>query len=184
MLVDQIYNLISSNVLNKNESFNKSNTPELNVSEWKTFKLSDLFDIVKGSNPTMTGTLKEYPYISATSANNGVSDYKQSEKYHPGNVLTVSANGACMDTFYQSNSFVSCGDVNILYPKHKKFNQYIGIFFIPILELEKFRFSYSRKSNLNRVKELEIKLPATVEGKPDYEFMENYIKTLPYSKYI
>ena len=27
-----------------------------------------------------------------------------------------------------------------------------------------------------------IKLPATPEGEPDYQFMEDYIKTLPYSK--
>ena len=89
-----------------------------------------------------------------------------------------------MDTFYQPKDFISCGDVNVLYSKSDSFNKYNAMFFIPVLELEKFRFGYGRKSNLERIKQLTIKLPATPEGEPDYQFMEDYMKTLPYSKYI
>ena len=166
------------------ESFNSNKTPELNIDEWQEFKISDLFNIVKGSNPTLEGEEKIYPYISSTASNNGISDYKESKKYHSGNVLTVSANGACMDTFYQSNDFISCGDVNVLYPIYEGFNQYIAMFLIPILELHKFRFGYGRKSNLERIKQITIKIPITNTKEPDYEFMEEYIKTLPYSKHI
>ena len=181
---DWVYEVEEPDLSEYKESFNSNETPELNINEWQEFKISDLFNIVKGSNPTLEGEEKIYPYISSTASNNGISDYKESKKYHSGNVLTVSANGACMDTFYQSNDFISCGDVNVLYPIHEGFNQYIAIFLIPILELHKFRFGYGRKSNLERIKQITIKLPVTNTKEPDYEFMEEYIKTLPYSKHI
>ena len=31
---------------------------------------------------------------------------------------------------------------------------------------------------------MKIKLPVTPSGEPDWKFMENYIKSLPYSKHI
>lgn len=181
---DWVYKVEEPDLSKYKESFNNNPTPELNTDNWKEFKILDLFDIVKGNNTTQSGPEKTYPYVSSASTNNGISDYKESEKYHPGGLLTVSANGACMDTFYQSEDFISCSDVNVLYPKSDNFNKYNAMFFIPILELEKFRFGYGRKSSLERIKQLTIKLPATSEGEPDYQFMEDYIKTLPYSKYI
>ena len=181
---DWVYEVEEPDLYKYKEPFTNNPTPELNTDSWKEFKLTDLFDIIKGNNATQSGLEKTYPYISSSSTNNGVSDYRESDKYHPGGLLTVSANGACMDTFYQSEDFISCGDVNVLYPKSDNFNKYNAMFFIPILELEKFRFGYGRKSSLDRIKQLIIKLPTTPEGEPDYQFMEDYIKTLPYSKYI
>ena len=181
---DWVYEVKEPDLSDYKESFKSDETPELNINEWQEFKISDLFNIVKGSNPTLEGEEKIYPYISSTASNNGISDYKESKKYHSGNVLTVSANGACMDTFYQSNDFISCGDANVLYPIYEGFNQYIAMFLIPILELHKFRFGYGRKSNLERIKQITIKIPITNTKEPDYEFMEEYIKTLPYSKHI
>ena len=181
---DWVYEVEEPDLSKYKESFNNNSTPELNTDNWKEFKLVDLFDIVKGNNVTQSGPEKTYPYISSSSTNNGISDYRESDKYHPGGLLTVSANGACMDTFYQSEDFISCSYVNVLYPKSDNFNKYNAMFFIPILELEKFRFGYGRKSSLERVKQLTIKLPTTSKGEPDYQFMEDYIKTLPYSKYI
>ena len=178
---DWVYEVKEPDLSDYKESFKSDETPELNINEWQEFNLTDLFNIVKGSNPTLEGEEKIYPYISSTASNNGISDYKESKKYHSGNVLTVSANGSCMDTFYQSNDFISCGDVNVLYPIHEGFNQYIAIFLIPILELHKFRFGYGRKSNLERIKQITIKLPITNTKEPDYEFMEEYIKTLSFS---
>ena len=46
-----------------------------------------------------------------------------------------------------------------------------------LIRLEKFRFNYGRKWGLERMKESVIKLP-TQNGKPDFEFMESYIKSL------
>ena len=172
---------MNNDIIKSIEPLINNPTPELNTDSWKEFKLTDLFDIIKGNNATQSGPEKTYPYISSSSTNNGISDYRESDKYHPGGLLTVSANGACMDTFYQSEDFISCGDVNVLYPKSDNLNKYNAMFFIPILELEKFRFGYGRKSSLDRIKQLIIKLPTTPERQPDYQFMEDYIKILLHS---
>lgn len=43
------------------------------------------------------------------------------------------------------------------------------------------KYNYGMGASLKRVVDLEIKLPSTPEGTPDYKFMEEYIKSLPYS---
>ena len=51
-----------------------------------------------------------------------------------------------------------------------------------LADLEKYRFNYSRKMGTARLKALQIKLPANKNlKKPDFEFMENFIKSLKYS---
>lgn len=47
--------------------------------------------------------------------------------------------------------------------------------------MEQYRYNYGRKCSQSRLKEAEIKLPATSKGAPDFAYIERYIKTLPYS---
>ena len=160
-------------------------TPELNVDNWQKFKLSDLFDINYGKfiSDTKDGT-GSIPYITTTAENNGIGGYVDEPMYE-GNCLTVASDGSVGSCFYQEGPFATSNIVSTLKPKKDtKFNKYIAMFFIPIIELEKFRYGYGRKFSVERVRATVIKLPATPEGEPDYQFMEDYIKTLPYSKYI
>jgi hypothetical protein len=51
-----------------------------------------------------------------------------------------------------------------------------------ILNLEiKKRFSYGRGLVKSRLELLKLKLPITPSGTPDWQFMEDFIKSLPYS---
>ena len=50
------------------------------------------------------------------------------------------------------------------------------MFLSTILRKEKYRFNYTRKMGTARLKKSQIKLPATSEGKPDWQFMENYVE--------
>lgn len=60
-------------------------------------------------------------------------------------------------------------------------NKYIGLFLTTLIKLEKYRYGYGRKWGIARMKVSKIKLPTTPQGNPDWQFMENYIKSLPYS---
>ena len=60
-------------------------------------------------------------------------------------------------------------------------NKYIALFLTTILNLEQYRYNYGRKCSQTRMKEISIKLPAK-NNQPDWQFMEDYIKSLPYSK--
>ena len=59
--------------------------------------------------------------------------------------------------------------------------QYIALFFCAVLRQEKYRYSYGRKWNLENMRTTTIKLP-TKDGKPDFVFMENYIRLLVSTK--
>ena len=149
------------------------------MTEQKFFKLSDIFEI-KTSKCIHENGLKQgagtIPYVTRTSLNNGILKFVCSqgiEKLNPGNVITVG-----MDTptvFYQKQNFY-CGR-DILSLSNTIMNQYIGIFIVGILDqIVKKKFSYGYCASLTRIKNLEIKLPSTSDGKPDWEFMESYIR--------
>jgi hypothetical protein len=55
------------------------------------------------------------------------------------------------------------------------------MFLITLIKKEKYRYSYGRKWGIGRMNESLIKLPVNEKKQPDFQFMENYIKSLPYS---
>ena len=55
------------------------------------------------------------------------------------------------------------------------------MFLITVLRLEQFRFSYGMTGKKERLQNFYIKLPVTENGKPDWDYMEKFIKSLPYS---
>ena len=158
--------------------------PAIQVAEWKPFKLSNLFDLKKGKRLTKAqmsaGTT---PFIGAIDKNNGVSGYVGQSPIHDGNTITVSYNGSVAEAFYQPDPFWASDDINVLYPKFE-LTVNNALFLTTIIQREKCRFNYGRKWHLERMSQSEIRLPATADGKPDWEFMENYIKTLPFSSQL
>ena len=155
---------------------------ELNTENWEYFQLKQLFKIEKGREKSGNNEVGEYPLISATRDNNGLNSMiLEGNKLFSGNTITVPSNGASTgEAFYQPNKYYATGDVNILIPKFS-LNPYSALFLSTVIRLEKYRFNYGRKWGKDRMEQSIIKLPAK-NGQPDFEFMENYIKALPYSK--
>ena len=154
---------------------------DLKISNWSHFKMTDLFQI-KGSKTTPLLELEEYgkgkyPYVTTQATNNGIEGFYDFYS-EDGNVLTADSAvlGYCA---YQALPFSASDHVEKLIPKFKM-NKFIAMFLATILNLEQYRYNYGRKCSQTRMKEISIKLP-TKNGKLDFEFMENYIKTLPYS---
>jgi type I restriction enzyme M protein len=151
----------------------------LEAYSWKIFNLITLFDMKAGKYYPRKSYNEGYiPLISASENNNGVIKFTDLEpKYN--NCLTIGKIG--ISTFYQNIPFVATSDVTILIPRIENFNKYLGLFIATILNQEKYKWSYGRQIRLNDCQKLTIKLPVTTQGLPDWEFMENYIKSLPYS---
>ena len=59
-------------------------------------------------------------------------------------------------------------------------NKYIWIFLATIINNLRYRYSYWRKMSAERLQQETIKLPVDNNWDPDRDFMENYIKNLPY----
>lgn len=167
----------------------KRTNQEIDTSAWHAFKLSDLFDIelskgdLKKDDLVDNGTI----LVSATTQNNGVIGYVSPASENPakpfsGNKMTTDM---FCSAFYQDKEFyaVSHGRINIMTPKFT-LNKYIGLFIATIINKEQYRFAYGRAVYSGVLSNLQIKLPADKDGNPDWAYMENYIKSLPFSDLI
>lgn len=159
----------------------------LGVETWKDFCLGDYFDIKKGKRLTSDDqTEGSTPYIGAIDSNNGIANYIGQDAIHDGNTISLSYNGSVGEAFYQPKPFWATDDVNVLYFREEngaEFNKYIALFVCAVLRQEKYRYSYGRKWVLDSMKSTVIKLPEK-SGKPDWTYMEDYIKSLPYGDRI
>ncbi|NWJ98113.1 MAG: restriction endonuclease subunit S [Chloroflexi bacterium] len=159
-------------------------SPALEPEKWKAFTLSDLFDLRKGKRLTKADMIPgKIPFIGAIDSNNGLREWIGQAAIHEGNTLTVNYNGSVAEAFYQPTPYSATDDVNVLYPKFV-LTPAIGMFLVTVIRQEKYRFNYGRKWHLERMKSSSIKLPAKSDGTPEWDFMENYIKTLPFSSQL
>ncbi len=187
----ELIEILKKRGIKKRSVFRKGSNNYINISSkdilsWKGYKLSDLF-IIKGTTTTTIDFLEsigkgDYPYVTTQATNNGVKntyDFYTEE----GNVLVIDSavRGYCS---YQELPFSASDHTEKLIPKNFDLNKYIALFLTTIINKEQFRYSYGRKYNQMRIKDTEIKLPTDKGGNPDWQYMENYIKSLPYSASI
>ena len=154
---------------------------------WSEYRMGDLFQFVKGRRLTKADMIDgPINYLGAISENNGVRQHIEvaPEDISAANCITVNYNGSVGEAFYQSEVFWASDDVNILYADGWTMNKYNALFIVTVIKANRYRFSYGRKWTMDKMKESIIKLPAKADGSPDYEYMEAYIKTLPYSDRI
>jgi len=163
----------------------KLKTLSLNIKEWGEFSLGKLFKFHKGKRLTQEAmTEGSVNFIGAVSENNGIRQFIDVEPMFLPNCITVNYNGSVGEAFYQTEPFWASDDVNVLYSDGWELNKYIAMFVITTIKVNKYKFSYGRKWTLEKMKESIIKLPKSSGDLPDWAYMENYIKSLPYSDRI
>lgn len=156
---------------------------KLNFKNWKEFKIKEIFikNKVKKIKAIPNNTKGNIPLISSKSTNNGIACYVE-RKYYIEHVInekciTVSTNGSCFECFYQDNPFVVNSDVEVLF--HEKLNnKYIALFLTTILSFQKGKYSYGMKNKGEKTWNTIISLPVDDNGQIDWEYMEQYIKSL------
>lgn len=155
----------------------------LDTKSWRSFEYQDLFTIVRGQGARKTDVRADSntPFITSIDSNNGLTGYVKKSPVHPGNVITVNRNGSVGEAFYQHRPFCSTEDVHVFNPINFDLNLYIGLFLTSLILKERFRYSFGRKWGIERMKKTKIRLPVDKRGKPDWNFMERYMKNLPYS---
>lgn len=155
--------------------------PYLDMENWVWFEYQELFEIKKGRRLTKANMdIGKTPFIGAIEFDNGYRQFIAHKPLHPGNTITVNYNGSVAEAFYQPKPFLASDDVNVLYPKFKM-NIFIGLFISSLIKLEKYRFNYGRKWRSDRMRQSLIKLPVDRGRRPDFRFMESYVKSLSYS---
>ena len=155
----------------------------LNCHNWKDFLLFDYFDILPGKyhypDEYDEGTT---PYYSASNENNGIGQYIDLQPDFEGNCIVTGKIGCT--AFYVPEDFCATSDVNIFKPKFNMTN-YVGLFIATVINFnENYKWAYGRQCRVGNSKKITIKLPVDTNGNPDWQFMEDYIKSLPYGDRI
>ena len=158
--------------------------------KWDWFNIKDIFPRIekcKCSNATeLLEDGDDIAYIGAKKSDNGVMRYVKYDEtlVTEGNCIVFigDGQGSVGYCIYQPKDFI--GSTTLVAGYNSKLNQYIAQFLIAILDMERYRYSFGRKYNKAAITSTKIKLPSKSDGSPDWEFMENYIKSLPYSANI
>lgn len=156
---------------------------KIDVATWENIRLADYFDVIPGKyhypDEYEEGST---PYYSASNENNGIAQYISLKPDFEGNCIITGKIGCT--AFYAPEDFCATSDVNIFRPKFKM-SQYVGIFLATIINFsENYKWAYGRQCRVGDSKNIYVNLPVTPEGEPDWQFMEDYIKSLPYGDRI
>ena len=162
------------------------------VNEWKDFTYDNLFNISRGNPPLTAAESKKpenqgsTPFAGAAKDGNGITAFINKPATYKENAITVgnSGNGGAGLAFYQPIPFCAGNTVNILYGKGFVITPSIGLFLCAIISQEHYKYNHGQGWGITRMKSSKIKLPSKKDGSPDWELIENYINSLPYSKYI
>lgn len=186
-------------ILNENkikfDSKNKSKKP-LKIQEllknksynWTRFNLTEgensLFDIQKGERLVTTERLNgETPLVTASSKNNGIVEFidlesfKESKKLN-NNSITIDM---FFNVFYHDYDYFSDDNVHTIKIKNKELNPKIALFVKTMLELNQKKYSFGRQLRLKRLENESILLPINKDKTINWDLIEEYIDSLPYS---
>lgn len=191
----------------ENEYAGKKEEKEIKLLDrvWKEFNIGGNKGLFDCSLPNYDLKISEvYPgdinLITTAKYNNGCGGYvidgSCDTSPFQGNKITVNMFGYA---FYQEKDFyaVGHGHVNILTPKFVM-SRYVGLFICSMINNDLYRFSFGRAVYQGIIEDLAINLPIKLNDDgapfidetkkysvggyvPDWQFMEDYIKSLPFS---
>jgi hypothetical protein len=160
---------------------------KINIQDWKEFKIEELFSINPTKNHKVTNKDLMHedglnPVVVNSSYNNGIGGYTNYEITEPGNVITFSDTTNADSIFYQENDFVGYSHVQVLKPikYNEKWSKECLIFFTAVFKKKAklMNFDYVNKFTREDALKIIVKLPIDVNGEPDWEYMERYVKLL------
>ncbi|MBR3963465.1 MAG: restriction endonuclease subunit S [Oscillospiraceae bacterium] len=169
----------------------------LDVENWKAFTIGKLFKLENGkANQGMLEDGNECFYVGAKKDDNGVMVHcaKDEALLQKGNCIIFICNGQGSVGYanYMDVDFIGTTDIVAGY--NENLNEYNGLFIATVLCQERPKYSFGRKWKTH-LRNTEIKLPIKYNPDgthyfdaskkysetgyvPDWEWMENYIKTL------
>lgn len=169
----------------------KEKNISLSDRKWDYFIFEDIVSSINNgksynaSELTVAADGDDYiAYVTRTDENNGVSMYVQPDEYsglEHANAITIGDTTATI--FFQEHDFIT--GPHIIVVRADWLNVYTAAFIISLLNMEKYRYPvFGRAFTKDLIKTTKLYLPVNEKSEPDYEFMEEYIKSLPFSNKI
>lgn len=167
----------------KNKSIVLSKAPY----DIKSFLIGDLFEVVRGKRIVKGRDYIEdrtatycYPVITARTSNNSVDGY-YTDFNCKGNSIVCGGEASGMFATYQEVDCWVMDRSRIFIPKPEmKINKLTAMYIVTLMRANSFKFSYNRSANPDGIKALCIDLPVDSDGCIDFEYMEYFIKSIPY----
>ena len=162
---------------------NDTNVVSFDTTAWKWFVIEDLFDKFETGkgHDTLLDDGEECFYLGAKKSDNGIMRKcaVNESMLQDGNCIVFICNGAGSVGYanYMDKPFIATTDLVLGYADW--LNEKTGLFVATVLCKERFKYSFGRKWKTH-LRDTKIKLPATPDGKPDWQWMESYIESLPY----
>ena len=157
---------------------------DLNAKKWEDFYLVDLFpEIQRGKRLTKENQITgEIPYISSTVLNNGIDNFisNNSNIRMFSNCLSVANSGSVGSSFYHPYEFIASDHITHL--KNENMNVYVYLFIATLIKRFSEKYNFNREINDKRISREKITLPVDDEGKPDYEYMKQYVSRIKEKK--
>jgi hypothetical protein len=109
-------------------------------------------------------------------------EYIDGVQPQPEGLITCAGGGSVLSTFVQNKEFYSGRDLYTLNPKDD-LNIYHKLFCCQCIKANAYKYAYGRQAN-KTLRKLIIKLPVKSNGSPDWNYVERFVKSLPYSDKI
>ena len=167
----------------KKENLEYKAVESLEDKEWDEFFLIDIFQNIQRGKRLIKENQKKgnIPYVSSTSLNNGIDNFIGNETNVRifSNCLSIANSGSVGASFYHPYKFVASDHITHL--KNENMNKYIYLFISTLTNRFSEKYNFNREINDTRISREKIMLPIK-DGKPDYEYMEQYMKNMTYKK--
>lgn len=144
--------------------------------EWKEFKLSGKNGIFQNFHGTRLIKKKrlqgKIPLLTAGEFNQGVSEFisnQEMEKYH--SCISIDMFGTAF--FHE---YLCCGDDNIYFFINDKISKECKLFIVNSINQNKINYSYGKQFRQQNADNTIVMLPVNESNKPDFEYMEQFIK--------
>lgn len=146
--------------------------------KWGKFLISDVAEIISGrdidDDDKQPGN---YPYISSSSVNNGISHFVSNvNDTLESDCISVCRTGSVGYAFYHPYEALYSNNCRKLRLYHR--SKYAAMFIATQITGQRERYSYGYIMGTARLMRQKIMLPVDENGQPDYVFMERYIRRI------
>ncbi len=165
----------------------------INASAWGKFRVGDLFEKLdlkcrkKDFNKAFDISLERtdefnLPLVNAKHDNNGIMYYGRGDEWDSAEMtIDIVGDGAAStgDVYAQPQKTGVLYNAYLVKPLWSCESEYVLQFMACVIErCIKSHFGYDNKCTWDKVKNEIIKLPVTIDGQPDWAYMESYMKRI------
>ncbi|HEL2149802.1 TPA: restriction endonuclease subunit S [Streptococcus suis] len=153
----------------------------LNSVPWSDFYISDFFEAERGKSGAKRKLYSgQIPLVSARKQFNAFDSFvtvDESKTFKKSISVNNNGDGGAGLAFFHNYKYVATQDVTALIEKEFMSNE-VKLFISVCITKQADKFGHGNKLNTKRLLHQKIMLPVTIDGKPDFNFMEKYISSI------